>query len=704
MGTRPGEVVGVIYGHVEATEFRFAMRGDAAVKRLDYISAEHPSGLALGQVVDVDRLSQLSFEEAVQMRQGQVSAAGDYISCKVKIVGYRDDRGLLQMPRSPFKAGTEVRRATANLIQRVLGLTSDPEKGAYLGFLKGTESPVVLDINSLVQKHVSVLAKTGAGKSYTVGVLIEELLKRRVPLVIIDAHGEYTTLSSPNIEPDEIDRLIKYNLKPKAFHGAIHEYALEKPSGGRKRLQLDGRGLEAREILDLLPEKPSPAAAGLLYQAINELKKIQPNYTLKQVIDEIGRNPSNAKWPVMGAIENLEATGLYSDNGTGSDELVVPGQCTIINFKGILPEVQQMGVARLATALFEARKKNKIPPFMFVVEECHNYCPQQGSAISGPVLRTIASEGRKFGMGLLVVSQRPAKVDKNVLSQCNTQIIMKVTNPNDLKAITASVEGLTTDTADEIQRLDIGVAMVASPGLAQPILVEVRTRQTRHGGRSVDVLQNEEPEEEAEPEPEVRTLPPPPVYVPPAATEVAPVTHHEVRPAHTVPVSEAERPLLEPKARPWSPRKEPQEPLPPLIDGEVDDTPEAPTAPSRPSPKAAPVAAPEMEFAEDDEEETRKLKPPPEPEDVALHRVVARVGYSTHSPREAMAKVRELSKNVPEMSPDDYVRAFARVARTYCYPSHPECGPCPILRTCRLGMERLGRGEVREGKWGQRAS
>ena len=53
------------------------------------------------------------------------------------------------------------------------------------------------------------------------------------------------------------------------------------------------------------------------------------------------------------------------------------------------------------------------------------------------MFRTIASEGRKFGLGILIVTQRAAKVDKNVLSQCNTQIILKVTNPNDLKLITA---------------------------------------------------------------------------------------------------------------------------------------------------------------------------------------------------------------------------------------------------------------------------
>ncbi len=103
-------------------------------------------------------------------------------------------------------------------------------------------------------------------------------------------------------------------------------------------------------------------------------------------------------------------------------------------------------------------------------------------------MRTVASEGRKFGFGLLVVSQRPAKIDKNVLSQCGTQIILKVTNPNDLKAIGNSVEGLTTTSLDEIQRLPIGVALAASPELPIPLFVEVRPRETDDGGKNVRVV------------------------------------------------------------------------------------------------------------------------------------------------------------------------------------------------------------------------
>jgi hypothetical protein len=157
--------------------------------------------------------------------------------------------------------------------------------------------------------------------------------------------------------------------------------------------------------------------------------------------------------------------------------------------KGVPPDVQDVVVARLTKELFDDRKANKIPPFLLIVEEAHNYCPERGfgNSVSSNVLRTVASEGRKFGMGLCVVSQRPAKVDKNIISQCNTNIILKVTNPNDLKAIIQSVEGLTNATYDEIQRLPIGVALISGAGLQMPLMAEIRTRETNHGGKSVGI-------------------------------------------------------------------------------------------------------------------------------------------------------------------------------------------------------------------------
>ena len=107
---------------------------------------------------------------------------------------------------------------------------------------------------------------------------------------------------------------------------------------------------------------------------------------------------------------------------------------------------------------------------------------------SSRILKNIASEGRKFGLGLCVVTQRAARIDKNVLSQCNTQLILQVTNPLDLKAITSSIEGLTNGMTEMIQSLPVGVALITGGGYHTPLFCEVRPRATRHGGESVQVV------------------------------------------------------------------------------------------------------------------------------------------------------------------------------------------------------------------------
>jgi hypothetical protein len=97
-------------------------------------------------------------------------------------------------------------------------------------------------------------------------------------------------------------------------------------------------------------------------------------------------------------------------------------------------------------------------------------------------MRKIASEGRKFGLGIGVISQRPARIDKNVLSQCNTQFILRVTNPNDLKAISKSFEGINSEVESMIKSLPPGVCFTL--GNEYPVMTSVRTRKSKHGGET----------------------------------------------------------------------------------------------------------------------------------------------------------------------------------------------------------------------------
>ena len=283
--------------------------------------------------------------------------------------------------------------------------------------------------------------------------------------------------------------MVRFGIKKHGYSNQINEFSPVSSRGNIKHLTLNGVNLEAREIIDLLSAKLSGPQIGCLYQAIKEIKEYKKVWTIRDIIEAVHRSKSNARWNVIASLESLDSIGVFSENGTPTSDLIIKGKCSTINMKGVPPDVQDVVVARLTKELFDDRKAGKLPPFLLIVEEAHNYCPERGfgNAVSSNILRTVASEGRKFGMGVCIVSQRPAKVDKNIISQCNTNIILKVTNPNDLKAIIQSVEGLTTQTYDEIQRLPIGVALISGAGLQMPIMTEIRTRETNHGGKSVGI-------------------------------------------------------------------------------------------------------------------------------------------------------------------------------------------------------------------------
>jgi len=328
-----------------------------------------------------------------------------------------------------------------------------------------------------------------------VGVLLEELADKEVPCLIIDPHGEYYTLKMANDNQGDYDKFAQFQVVPKAFPN-VSEYTPNKAINPTAdfEFKLSDKNLDAKEILDILPTSLTGGQQALLYQAINELKP-SGDYTLEYVIQHLQLSDTNAKWGLIAAMQTLLDTNIFSTEGVKLEDLVKKGMMSIINLKGIKPEMQELIVAKLANDLFEARKQNQVPAFFFLVEEAHRFCPERGvgQAMSLPVLRTVAAEGRKFGMGLGIVTQRPAKVDKNVLSQANTQIILKVTNPNDIMAISKSLENFTPELEDLMKNLPLGVAIITSENLERPVLTDIRVRRSKHGGTAVDLIKTRQP-------------------------------------------------------------------------------------------------------------------------------------------------------------------------------------------------------------------
>lgn len=400
---------------------------------------------------------------------------GEAVKVDCAVLGIVDSTGVAPL-RSPVRPGALVELADEALIAKAVRL-SDESAAALIGTIESTSIQVRADLQELLSKHLAILAKTGAGKSYTVGVLLEEIIEQKIPLVIIDTHGEYSSLRFPNDEEADKEKLKAYKLRPKSYAQQIQEYSVLSNPGTLPLTLRDS--FTPNEIIKILPAKLSNAQRALMYASLKDLDIV----SVDSVIEELATQEGSHKYPILGMLEMIKESGVFSAQGVRAEELVVPGKATIINLKGVSPEVQQMIVYKLLKDLFQARKIGEVPPHLLVLEEAHNYCPERGfgEQKTSEVVRLIASEGRKFGMGLCIVSQRPARLDKSVLSQVNAQIILKVTNPHDLRAVSGSVEGLTAEFEEEITRLRVGTAIVS--GITDmPLLVRIRPRRSKHGG------------------------------------------------------------------------------------------------------------------------------------------------------------------------------------------------------------------------------
>jgi hypothetical protein len=180
------------------------------------------------------------------------------------------------------------------------------------------------------------------------------------------------------------------------------------------------------------------------------------------------------------------------------NELFRPGRCTILQLSDIEQHEQQVIVGTLLRRINKARMmatRGETPkergdfvdyPVFTLLEEAHRFAPAGASVVSTNILKQILSEGRKFGVGIGLITQRPGKLDQDVLSQCMTQIIMRIVNPIDQQTVAQSVEGAGRAMLAELPALTKGQAIISGVGINTPVMCRIRPRITEHGGETID--------------------------------------------------------------------------------------------------------------------------------------------------------------------------------------------------------------------------
>jgi uncharacterized protein len=422
----------------------------------------------------------------------------------VETIGYfHESIGDFINPRIPPTPGQPVFVASNEMLTRMLSSKQKGQPGgAHIGSLltrQKDEVPVVLSVKDVVSTHLAILASTGAGKSYAAGVLIEELLSpyNRAAVLIVDPHGEYGTLQ----EMQGDARFAEGSYKP-----AIRVFT---PDKIKVRLST----LTEADIVYLLPEMTekmrtflSQAYKALLNTRGNERGTWGFQDLLTEVLalryeDEKGKGGGNVstidglEWRLR---RRFEQSNIFSDHEhIALQDLFKPGQCTVLQLSEIEENEQQVIVGALLRRTNKARvatvRDNAMPgdeslpyPVFVLLEESHRYAPAGQQVVSTNILKQILAEGRKFGVGIGLITQRPGKLDQDVLSQCMTQFIMRIVNPIDQQTIASSVEGAGRRLLDELPALTKGQVIVSGVGVNTPVLCAVRQRITKHGGETID--------------------------------------------------------------------------------------------------------------------------------------------------------------------------------------------------------------------------
>ena len=436
---------------------------------------------------------------------GYDSDASELFEITVAVLGYHSQRmHEFINPRVPPAGGAAVHIADDELLTQVLSRRKQGELGsAFLGSLLSREPdavPVALDVQGFTSTHLAIIASTGSGKSYLAGVLLEEMMMpyNRAAVVILDPHGEYGTLQEMQNHPEFADG----NYRPKV--------RIFRPDTIRVRIDTLTLG-DLRYLLPNLSEKMQ-YQLGRAYAFA--MRSYHDKFTLEQLLYAVRQTAEGKQAesddavseddPTTGGLvwrinSALRGSQIFNDHeNLELDELFKPGQCTVIQLNEVDRREQQVVAATLLRRIYAARietdkkqvgpgDKSYIPyPVFCLIEEAHNFAPASADAVSTDVLKQILSEGRKFGVSVGLISQRPGKLDSDVLSQCMTQCIMRIVNPIDQNRIAESVESVGRDLLRELPSLSKGQVIISGASVNTPIMLRVRTRITSHGGQDAN--------------------------------------------------------------------------------------------------------------------------------------------------------------------------------------------------------------------------
>ena len=470
-------VVGICVGETSLSEVTFI--SDKMPKVGEYVTIEYDGKKVLGMIENLIRGNDalnVDINDFKAIRKiSQIGAEDNYIRGKVKILGDVNDN--LKLPRTPVLPGTEIKLADRDTLNEIFKVNNPIKLGCLVN---QSDVDVNVEANPILSRHLAILAMTGAGKSNTVSVLINEMLSYFVPVFVFDMHGEYVGANFPNGEVN----VIKPKINP--VYMSFHEIKrlVNIPSNGYIQERHFRRAFKkAKEMV-----RSGTAHTNNFLQIIYDilLSDSQEEGSDKQIVD------------VMNKIDDsMDKYANIFDNNIGNILTNIKiGHVNVLDLSQSDESIANVLVSHIMRNALQMRK-NAVHgkderaldfPVFFILEEAHILAPNKRDSDSKRWIQRVAREGRKFGLGLCLVSQSPKTVDHDALSQMNNMIILRLVEPEDQRHVQSASESLSQDLVNQLPSLNVGEAVVLGLMSKVPTLVKIDEFKGRLHGDDMDIV------------------------------------------------------------------------------------------------------------------------------------------------------------------------------------------------------------------------
>lgn len=393
-------------------------------------------------------------------------------------------RGVTRYP-SP---GTEVFAVSTFDLKQVYGADDRPH--IEIGTVYPTKDiRAALYVDAFLGKHFALLGSTGTGKSTAAALILHRIceLAPQGHIVVVDPHGEYGTAFSSNGAVFDVTNLqMPYWLMNFEEHCEVFVTA----NGPERQIDVDilakclliarGKSRLGQEISKLTVDAPVPYSLSELTNLISlEMGRLDragdtsPYLRLKSKIEEIKADPRYGF--MFSGMLIADTMGdfiqrIFRLPGNGKP-------ISIIDVSGVPSEITSVVVAVLSRMVFDFAiwsRNEPQRPILLVCEEAHRYIPNEANATSssvGRILSRIAKEGRKYGVSLGLITQRPSDLAEGVLSQCGTIISMRLNNERDQAFVRGAMPEGARGFLDSIPALRNREGIVCGEGVSIPLRI-----------------------------------------------------------------------------------------------------------------------------------------------------------------------------------------------------------------------------------------